>query len=195
MNDVAVISTIMAQIAALNSYNKIVDELLGNFAKIYSTVKQTESDSHVNGDFATIKAFNMNNVAVISTIMAQTVALDSYNEMVDDLLGNFAKINFTVKQTGNFTAMERERLFKVVAQNNSIFIDMVSKLGLKDRSDTAWNMSQYETVYEAMKGEFEINGRFKHIQFKLDLIQQNAKFFLEILHNQKTNTLEWIIIW
>lgn len=45
-----------------------------------------------------------------------------------------------------------------------------------------------------MKDEFEIEHRFQNIEFKLDLIQQNAKFFLEILHNQKSNSLEWIII-
>jgi uncharacterized Rmd1/YagE family protein len=28
----------------------------------------------------------------------------------------------------------------------------------------------------------------------LNLIQQNAKFFLEVLSEQKSNTLEWIII-
>ncbi len=79
---------------------------------------------------------------------------------------------------------------KVVAQNNSLFIDMVAKLGIKDRSDTAWNMSQYERIHEGMKSEFEIDNRFEHIEFKLNLIQQNAKFFLEILHNQKSDTLE-----
>ena len=45
-----------------------------------------------------------------------------------------------------------------------------------------------------MKEEFEIYTRFKDIEFKLNLIQENAKFFLEVLHNQKSNTLEWIII-
>jgi len=42
--------------------------------------------------------------------------------------------------------------------------------------------------------EFEIDPRFEHIEFKLNLIQQNAKFFIDILHNQKSDTLEWIII-
>jgi uncharacterized Rmd1/YagE family protein len=32
------------------------------------------------------------------------------------------------------------------------------------------------------------------VEFKLDLIQQNAKFFLEVLHAQKSNALEWVII-
>lgn len=153
-----------------------------------------EETAHVNGDFATVKDLNMNSVAVISTIMAQTVVLDSYNDTVDELLATFASINSIVKQTGNFTDMERESLFKVVAQNNSLFIDMISKLGIKDRSDTAWNLSQYERVHIGMKEEFEIDSRFEHIEFKLNLIQQNAKFFLEILQSQKSNTLEWIII-
>jgi uncharacterized Rmd1/YagE family protein len=136
----------------------------------------------------------MKSVDVISNVMAQSVALDAYSDMVDELLAEFATINHTVKGSGKLTTVEQGNLFKTVAQNNSIFIDMVSKLGIKDRSDTAWNLSQYEDIHQGMKEEFEINIRFKHIEFKLDLIQQNAKFFLEVLHNQKSNTLEWIII-
>ena len=45
-----------------------------------------------------------------------------------------------------------------------------------------------------MRTEFEIENRSEYIEYKLNLIQQNAKFFLEVLHNQKSNSLEWIII-
>jgi uncharacterized Rmd1/YagE family protein len=45
-----------------------------------------------------------------------------------------------------------------------------------------------------MREEFEIDSRFENIEFKLNLIQQNAKFFLEMLNDQKGNTLEWVII-
>ena len=45
-----------------------------------------------------------------------------------------------------------------------------------------------------MREEFDIDQRFEHIEFKLNLIQQNAKFFLEVLAHQKSNSLEWIII-
>ena len=149
-----------------------------------------EQDAYVTSDFAQVKELNINTVAVISTIMGQTVAFDSYNDVVDELLSTFDDINSTVKKTGNFTDMQKETLFKVVAQNNSLFIDMIAKLGIKDRSDTAWNMSQYDRIHEGMKHEFEIESRFEYIEFKLNLIQQNAKFFLEILHNQKSDTLE-----
>eukprot|EP00590_Aulacoseira_subarctica_P001193 CAMPEP_0172432110 /NCGR_PEP_ID=MMETSP1064-20121228/61519_1 /TAXON_ID=202472 /ORGANISM="Aulacoseira subarctica , Strain CCAP 1002/5" /LENGTH=475 /DNA_ID=CAMNT_0013179187 /DNA_START=162 /DNA_END=1589 /DNA_ORIENTATION=+ len=153
------------------------------------------AESIVTGDVATIQMLDLNNVAVISTVMGQTVALDSYNIYADELLATFATINANVKRTGNFTSMERNALFKVIAQNNSLFIDMVSKLGLKDRSDTvAWNFTQYDTVYQGMREEFLIDNRFDDIEFKLNLIQQNTKFFLEVMHQNKTSLLEWIII-
>lgn len=137
---------------------------------------------------------DMNGVAVISNIMAQTVALDTYSDMVDELLNNFAAINSTVKKTGKFTSTDRHFLFKTVAQNNSIFIDMISKTRIKDRNDTAWVLTKYQKIYDGLKHEFEIDDRFENIEFKLNLIQHNAKFFMEVLHHQSSNNLEWIIV-
>lgn len=107
-----------------------------------------ETPHVASGDFCVVQVMDMNATAVISNVMAQTVALDSYSDTVDQLLANFAAINSTVTETGTFSQMERSNLFRVVSQNNSIFIDMISKLGIKERSDTAWNMSQYEKVHE-----------------------------------------------
>mmetsp|Transcript_23912 Transcript_23912/g.36866 ORF Transcript_23912/g.36866 Transcript_23912/m.36866 type:complete len:249 (+) Transcript_23912:671-1417(+) len=158
------------------------------------TEAEIESDDVIKGDYARVAQLNMNNVAVISTIMSQTVALDSYNVTVEELLAALEQINENVKKTGRIANDEKEALFKVVAQSNSIFNDMLTKVRVKERSDTAWNYAQCDRVYEGMKEEFEVDERFSHVVFKLNLIQQNAKFFLDVLHNQKSNALEWIII-
>lgn len=148
----------------------------------------------ITADRALVRELDMNTVGVVSNIMGQTVALDWHLDTVDELLRNFSDINSSVERTGNFTSMERHTLFQVVARNNSLFIDMVGRLGIKDRSDTAWHLSQYEGLHEGMRKEFELDERFRHIEFKLNLIQQNAKFFLDISHAQKSNILEWVII-
>ncbi len=108
----------------------------------------------VTGDYCMVPELDMNGVAVIGTIMGQTVTLDSYSDTVEELLTNFARINSTVTQTGSFTSGDKSFLFKTVAQNNSIFIDMISKVRIKDRSDTAWNLTKYETIHYGLKEEF-----------------------------------------
>lgn len=149
----------------------------------------------VTGEYCVVQELNLKSVDVISNVMAQSVALDSYNDTVDELLAQFEAINERVEAGEQKLAeADRRQMFRAVARNNSIFIDMVSKVGLKDRSDTAWNLSQYETIHDGLREEFDIDTRFEHIEFKLNLIQQNAKFFIEVLENQKSNTLEWIII-
>jgi hypothetical protein len=71
---------------------------------------------------------------------------------------------------------------------------MISKLRIKDRSDTAWNLTKYESVWYGMRDEFEMDDRFDAMEFKLKLIEQNATFFVNALQSQKSNTLEWIIV-
>lgn len=150
--------------------------------------------TQVTADYCVVPELDLNGVGVISNIMAQTVALDSYNDVVDDILAEFFKINQDVTRTGKFASSHRDFLFKTVAQNNMIFVDMISKIRIKDRSDTAWRLTEYEPIHYQMKDEFEIDDRFEQIEFKLNLIQQNAKFFLEVLQSQKSNSLEWIIV-
>jgi uncharacterized Rmd1/YagE family protein len=115
----------------------------------------------ITSDSAMVRELDMNTVGIVSNIMGQTVALDWHNDTVDELLAKFSSVNSSVERTGGFTSIERNTLFQVVARNNSLFIDMVGKLGIKDRSDTAWNLSQYEGLHEGMRKEFELDERFR----------------------------------
>ncbi len=153
-----------------------------------------EASGDVTSEYAAVKELEIHSVAVISKIMASSVALDSYADTVDELLAAFSTINSQVKSTGEFSPMDKETLFKVVAQNNSLMMNIIGKLGIKDKSDIAWELAEYESVYEGMKKEFEIEDRFDNIEFKLNTIQSNAKFFLEVLAHQKSTSLEWIIV-
>ena len=116
---------------------------------------------NITADRAMVRELDMYTVGIVSNIMGKTVALDWHNDTVDELLANFSTVNSSVERTGGFTSMERHTLFQVVARNNSLFIEMVGKLGIKDRSDTAWHLSQYEGLHEEMRKEFDLDQRFK----------------------------------
>jgi len=150
--------------------------------------------SVVTADYLIVPELDMNGVAVISNIMAQTVALKNYDDIIENLLSNFERINSAVTKTGNFSATDIDFLFKTVAQNNSIYLDMISKIRIKDRADTAWEFVKYENIHYGLKDEFEIEEQFEAIEYKLDLIQQNAEFFLQSLQDENESTVEWFII-
>ena len=49
-------------------------------------------------------------------------------------------------------------------------------------------------MWSGLRADFELEERFDHLDYKLNLIQTQSKFYLEILQNRKSDTLEWIII-
>ena len=147
-------------------------------------VMPNASTTRVTPEHCIVQKLNMNAVAVISEVMAQSVALDSYNDIVDSLLENFAAINSNISRTEKMN-LDKKMLFSKIAQNNRIFIDLISKLRIKGRSDLAWEQGEYEIIHSGMTEEFDIDDRFELIQFKLDLIQQNSKLFLEVIQVRK----------
>lgn len=50
------------------------------------------------------------------------------------------------------------------------------------------------TPHTDLRHEFSIGDRFAKVEHKINHVQSNTKFFLEILNHQKSNKLEWIII-
>ena len=148
----------------------------------------------VTADYCIVPELDNTGVAVISNILAQSVALENYDDLMETLIRNFERINQTVTQKGHFDPRLVDVLFQTVSQNNCIYLDMVSKIRVKDRADTAWDFVKYETIHYGLKEEFEIDERFENIEFKLNLIQENSEFFLQVLQEENASTVEWIII-
>ncbi|ETI37420.1 hypothetical protein F441_16407 [Phytophthora nicotianae CJ01A1] len=143
------------------------------------------------------------NVHVIAGVLSQTVALEFYERQCETILREFEKLNTDVEKKGPRGALfgreneQTKRLFKIVASNNTLLIDLVSKLRVIDRKrpgDPAWSQTRYHNMWESLLEEFELNERFQNLNFKLELIQHNTKFFLEVLDSHKGERLEWYII-
>ena len=144
-------------------------------------------------DHVVLKRLDLNNISVIGTVLAQTVALEYHELKVDNMIEIFSGLNKTTEETGEMD-ISKARLFKLVAENNNTLTELVTRMRLLGRSDTAWQYSQYDKVWSGLRADFELEERFDHLDYKLNLIQTQSKFYLEILQNRKSDTLEWIII-
>ena len=159
---------------------------------------------------------DMKNVQVIAGVLGQTVALEFYEGQVEAILEEFQTLNEAVEKDGkgmvsgrlidrmrsamNVREESRKRkLFQLVARNNKIYSDILIRLRLLDRKrpgldEAEWKFAHYHNMWEELREEFELQLRFDHLHFKLDLIHDNAKFFLEVLATRRGEWLEWMII-
>ena len=60
--------------------------------------------------------------------MAQTVALDHYAESVERMIVSFMVMNMKIEKTGNFDLLNKKDLYKLVASNNTVITNVLSKV-------------------------------------------------------------------
>jgi len=156
--------------------------------------KSLEKPSEIRNDSLNVRKLDTHNLFMVSTVMAQTVALDYYAQRVDRMIEKFMKLNMKVEEKGNFDFVDGKQLYKLIASNSTIYATVLSKLGIFEGCDSAWESASNRETWEGLRKEFEVDQRFKDLSMKLDIVHSNSRFFLEMLQNQHSNKLEWIII-
>ncbi|KAH7295778.1 hypothetical protein KP509_27G065600 [Ceratopteris richardii] len=149
--------------------------------------------SQAGHDNIFLQKLDLDNIRVISSVLAQSVALEHHLRKADGMVNIFSRLNSGMEETGNFT-MSRKELFQLVASANTTLADLVLRVRLLDRSESAWKDSRYASIWEYLQEEFEMIDRFENMNFKLKTIQKSVEFFLGVLHNRKSNAKEWLII-
>lgn len=181
IKEIAVVSPIAEGMQHTEDFRVIVNEHL-------------EKPSVLKSEHLNIRNLNNKNLAIVSTVMAQTVALDYCEVVVNKIVEQFMLMNVQIEESGNFDKLKTQDLYKLVASNNTVITNVLSKLGIFEGSDAAWENQDYSDTFELLRKDFEIDNRFKDLSLKLEHVKDNARFFLEILHNNKSTKLEWTII-
>ena len=74
------------------------------------------------------RSLDRNNIVIIGTVMAQTVALDHYAESVERMRVSFMQMNMKIEQSGNFDLLDKTDLYKLIASNNTVITNVLSKV-------------------------------------------------------------------
>ena len=131
----------------------------------------------VNEKTLMLHRLDLNTIRVVAGVLGQTVALHYYEREVDSMLEVFKSINTGIVRSGGVGA-RKNGMFKLVASNNSLHTDIILNLKLLDRArpgEAVWNYDAYQSLWETLQEEFELQQRFQSIDFKLELIQNNIK--------------------
>ena len=89
-----------------------------------------DKPSMIKNDHVNIRTLDANNITILSTILAQTVALDYHAVAVSNLLDRFTDMNINIRDTGNFHDLRPNELHKLIASNNTIITSVLSEVWL-----------------------------------------------------------------
>lgn len=141
----------------------------------------------------TIDRVDQTVLATVARVLAQSVALEYYEEEYSAIETRFNDLNSHLSKTGRLGISRKEAL-KTIASNNVVIGEIVTGIGILDKPESAWGSTFINNLHTKLADEFELAERFENINNKVNFIKDNYVVFLESISGEYDAKLEWIII-
>jgi uncharacterized Rmd1/YagE family protein len=140
-------------------------------------------------DRVVVRELNQRLVELVSLVVAQSAAMEYYEEDVDQILARLKEVSENLAQTGKLTVTSRD-LLKFVGSGMSTHNQVVYTLSLLDTPQLAWEDEALDRIYRGIRAQFEIADRFRALDLKLRMIQDNFELFVELTQERRNYRLE-----
>ncbi len=160
----------------------------------YAVVIDAEKKMSVEFDSVVLPKLDVDLLYVVAEVLAQSVAIDYVEEKVADIVNRFGKVTSGLEHGGKIRSSDTQVL-KTIGAGRSITQYVLSQLSLLDKPDSTWEDKDVEAVFTSMRKMFELEDRFRAIEFRLDFLQGTSELVLDILQNKRAVSMEWAIIY
>ena len=147
----------------------------------------------VQFDRVILSEASMPALKVISLVIAQSAAMDYYDEDVQEIQQRTNVITRALQLDGRVPG-RLDNLVKFIGSCIETKNGMIATLALFDKPDSTWEDQQIDRLYSGLRIELEIDDRFRSLEAKLRMIQENLVLLADLYHSRSTWRLELTVV-
>jgi required for meiotic nuclear division protein 1 len=125
--------------------------------------------------------------------LAQSVALDHYHLVSENLLTEIKSFTKHLEQTGKLD-ISRKNMMKFIGRALNTQNDIADNIYIFDAPELVWDDEYLNKLHTGLMKHFDLRVRFSEVEYTLRIIEDNLSVFREIIHQRESSILEWIII-
>jgi uncharacterized Rmd1/YagE family protein len=131
-------------------------------------------------------------IDVVAEMIAQSVSMDYYAKDVDEIEVRFDQIVAQLRSSAKTPQVgELTRFIGLcIATRN----DVISTLALFDKPDDTWENEQLDRLWVALRHMLELDDRYRGLEAKLRLFQENLVVLVDLARQRHTLLLEWAVV-
>ncbi|MFH1829269.1 MAG: RMD1 family protein [Pseudomonadota bacterium] len=148
---------------------------------------------YVGFELASIDTLALDRIELLAFILAQSTALEYFEFKVNEMLGKTGDIGQTLKIRGRLLRKASD-IKRFIGQCITTKQNLVASLYLLDKPDETWEDQALDKLYREAVDMFELKDRYKTVDYKLRMIQENLELIAELLQYRHANYLEWAVI-
>lgn len=144
-------------------------------------------------DKVIVPEINDNVLRIIMLNVGQSVGLDYYSEITQELLNETTKINKYLAEKGKLLNSKKE-IIKYLGKTMGIKNKIIDNIYILDAPDIAWEDEDLNKLHNGLRKVFEISTRFRELDYQLQIVIDNLHMITELINYKQGHLLEWIII-
>ena len=144
-------------------------------------------------DRVVVPALGREVVEIVSFVLAQSAAMEYYERDVDQIFVGLRKASATIAEKGTFHGSEKDML-RFVGSAMITRNEIISTLALLDTPQLAWNAEPLDKLFRALRDLFEIEDRYRALDHKLTVVQDNLSIFVDLTQRRRGLYLELAVL-
>ena len=194
-------------IVVFGNYDAIAKSEFLNFIKNYSNnlidldltdnyqinIDSTYVKPVVKSNSVTIWQNDPSTLRIVMLNLGQSVALDYYESLTNDIITSSKHYIVELEKFGKISISKRD-LLKYIGKVLNIKNSIVDNLYILDDPNLVWDNDDLDVLNRLLKANFDINMRFKDLDYRLQIVENNLKLFTDVLNVRESSRLEWTII-
>ena len=147
----------------------------------------------IKNDYVTVPYVDPSVMKIVMLNIAQSVALDYYEDLTNVLITSSKEYIFELEQHGKLS-ISKKNLLKYIGKVLNVKNSIVDNLYILDDPNLVWDNEELHLLNRHLKANFDINPRFKDLDYRLDIVEDNLRLFTDVLNVRESSRLEWIVI-
>lgn len=147
----------------------------------------------VKNDFVVVPKINSNVLRIVMLNTGQSVALEYYESLTDAQITSSKYYILELEKHGRLS-ISKTNLLKYIGKVLNVKNSIVDNLYILDDPNLVWDNEELDVLNRLLKSNFDINTRFKDLDYRLQIVEDNLRLFTDVLNVRESSRLEWTVI-
>lgn len=132
-------------------------------------------------------------LAVIATVIAQSVSIDHHDEDIQGYLDRIHDMAMGLARTGK-PPRQSDAIVKLVGASIAAQVEILRSLALLDKPDLTWDDALADELHDKLRASFEIAERYRALETKIRTSRESVTAFLEMIKHERSILLEVAVV-
>ena len=149
--------------------------------------------TRVEFEYLELKRMTIDHLRLIAKSLGQSAALEYFEIKTDRMLSDTSSFMENLAK-GGYLPLYSKTLFKIIGTTASTRQAVLSNLAILDPPEETWKSKELEKLHKELQGNFDIDVRFRSLDRKLSLLQDNIEILADLTTSRKTTMLEASVV-